>query len=150
MKHEIVSHFVGAENQQINHSVTVVTTPKNKKEGEKHMSQIIKDKLLNNAQELNSLLKTSKKIFVLFYASWCPHSLRFLPLFQQYAQKTKNGCYRIIIDEDEDLCSKYSIEVYPTVLFFENGTVKKRLDGTPGVGLYEQQLQELLNTCDTS
>jgi thiol-disulfide isomerase/thioredoxin len=113
------------------------------------MNTTTKDTLLNNGQELSNLLKTTKGMFVLFYASWCPHSLRFLPLFQQYSQRTKNGCYRIIIDEDEALCDKYSIEVYPTVLFFENGVVKKRLDGIPGRGLLEQQLQEFLNKCDS-
>jgi len=112
------------------------------------MNTTTKDSLLSNEQELNALIKTSKRMFVLFYASWCPHSLRFLPLFQQYARTTKNGCYRIIIDDDEALCTKYSIEVYPTLLFFENGVVKKRLDGNPGVGLNEQQLQKLLNECD--
>ena len=112
------------------------------------MNTTTKDTLLNDGQELSSLLKTTKRMFVLFYASWCPHSLRFLPLFQQYAQGTKNSCYRIIIDEDEALCDKYAIDVYPTVLFFENGSVKKRLDGIPGAGLQERQLKEFLNQCD--
>jgi thiol-disulfide isomerase/thioredoxin len=103
--------------------------------------------LLNHEQELYTLLKTKESVFVLFYASWCPHSLRFLPLFQQYAQNTDKRCYRMIIDENQALCEKYNIKVYPTVLFFENGSVAKRLDGIAGAGIDEYQLQEFLNQC---
>jgi thiol-disulfide isomerase/thioredoxin len=104
--------------------------------------------LIQNARELNEILKTKKKLFILFYASWCPHSLRFLPIFERWAKETKHSCYKFIIDEDEDICEPYSINVYPTVLFFENGAIKKRLDGIHGIGLNEKQFQELLNTCE--
>ena len=40
------------------------------------------------------------------------------------------------------MADKYSVEVIPTVLFFENGAVVKRLDGILGVGLSEKQLSE--------
>jgi hypothetical protein len=50
-----------------------------------------------------------------------------------------------MIDDKEDLCEKYSIQFYPTVLLFENGKVTKRLDAKPGEGLSERQLKNLLN-----
>jgi hypothetical protein len=48
------------------------------------------------------------------------------------------------VDDREDLCEEYSINYYPTVLFFENGKVTKRLDAEPGAGLNEKQLKTLL------
>lgn len=106
-----------------------------------------KETLLKNTQELESVLTTTDRVFILFYASWCPHSLRFLPIFEHYAASTQQSCYRFIIDDFDDLCEQYAIEVYPTMIFFEKGKVSQRLDGTPGVGLNEQQLKDLLNSC---
>jgi thiol-disulfide isomerase/thioredoxin len=83
------------------------------------------------------------KAFVLFYASWCPFSQRFLPIFNEFAKNKPNECLSIVIDEKPDLCEKYEIDYYPTVLLFKKGKVEKRLDAIPGVGLTKQQLKEL-------
>jgi hypothetical protein len=42
---------------------------------------------------------------------------------------------------------RYEVEVFPTVLFFENGAVSKRLDGIPGVGLTEKHLVDFIAAC---
>ena len=93
--------------------------------------------------DVDVALKSKEKAFVLFYASWCPHSQRFLPIFQEYAKSNPKQCMSIVIDDKPDLCDKYEIDYYPTVLLFKNGEVKKRLDATPGVGLTKKQLAEL-------
>jgi thiol-disulfide isomerase/thioredoxin len=91
-------------------------------------------------------LKTKERVYVLFYASWCPYSQRFLPIFEEYEQNNPQACLRIMIDDKPNLCEKYSVEYYPTVILFEKGKVTKRLDATPGVGLNKKQLKELTNT----
>ena len=93
--------------------------------------------------DVDVALKSKEKAFVLFYASWCPHSQRFLPIFQEYAKSNPKQCLSIVIDDRPDLCDKYEIDYYPTVLLFRNGEVKKRLDATPGIGLTKKQLAEL-------
>jgi hypothetical protein len=52
-----------------------------------------------------------------------------------------------MIDDLEDVCEKYSISVYPTVLFFKKGKVAKRLDGISGEGLNEKKLTDLMDSC---
>jgi len=81
--------------------------------------------------------------FVLFYATWCPFSQRFLPLFEQYARDNPQERMSVIVDDRPDLCEEYAIEYYPTVLLFKKGKVHKRLDAEPGVGLTKKQLAEL-------
>jgi thiol-disulfide isomerase/thioredoxin len=103
--------------------------------------------LIDTEQDLEKILKTKNNIFILFYAEWCPFSQRFLPIFEKCAKDTANRCYRMVIDEHPNLCEKYSVEVYPTVIFFEKGKVLKRLDGIHGVGLYEKQFRDLISTC---
>jgi thiol-disulfide isomerase/thioredoxin len=101
--------------------------------------------LSRNNVELDEALKTKKRVFVLFYASWCPFSRMFLLIYEKCTAKSPNPCIRVMVDDRADLCEKYSIEVFPTVLLFENGKVTERLDGEPGVGLSEKQLKKLLD-----
>jgi thiol-disulfide isomerase/thioredoxin len=93
--------------------------------------------------DIDGALKSKEKAFVLFYASWCPYSQRFLPIFQDYAKSNPNQCISIMIDDKPDLCDKYEIDYYPTVLLFKKGAVEKRLDAIPGAGLTKKQLAEL-------
>ena len=95
--------------------------------------------------ELEKVLKSKGRVFVLFYASWCPFSQMFLPIFEKYAQDNPQNCLRVKTDDKAKLCKKYSVNVVPTVLLFEKGKVTKRLDGAPGVGLDEKQLKKLVN-----
>ena len=91
-------------------------------------------------------LKSKTKFVTLFYASWCPFSRRFLPIYQKCAVNIPFPCLSLMVDDQEDLCDKYDIDVYPTVLLFENGEVANRLDGKPGEGLSEKQLRKMLSS----
>jgi len=55
-----------------------------------------------------------------------------------------------MIDELPNLCEQYSVEVYPTVIFFKKGKVSRRLDGIHGEGLSEQQFRDLIRICERS
>jgi len=92
---------------------------------------------------LNEALKTKDRVFVLFYASWCPFSRRFLPIFERFAQNNPQSCLRVKIDDKATLSEKYAVDVVPTVLLFDKGVVAKRLNGAPGAGLEEKQLLNL-------
>ncbi len=93
--------------------------------------------------ELENAVKDKEKVFVLFYASWCPYSQRFLPIFHRIAESSRD-CLRVITDDKASLVEEYSVDTVPTVLMFEHGEVTKRLDGEPGAGLDEAQLRRLL------
>jgi thiol-disulfide isomerase/thioredoxin len=86
-------------------------------------------------------IEYKNKAFVLFYASWCPFSQLFLPIFQEYAKSNPQECISIAIDDKPDLCEEYNIEYYPTVILFKNGKIHKRLDAEPGIGLNKKQLE---------
>lgn len=98
------------------------------------------------AQDVEATLKAKPKLYALFYASWCPHSQRFLPIFKQYAKTHPDECLEVMIDFKENLCEQYGIDYYPTVLMLKNGKVVKRLDVEPGGDLTEEQLAELTSS----
>ena len=101
---------------------------------------------LNNEQDLAHTLKANNKVITLFYASWCPFCSRFLPVFKKQAEGRERN-FLLVQDDEETIGDKYSIRIFPTVLFFEKGVLSKRLDGTAGVGLQEKQLVEFINSC---
>jgi len=105
------------------------------------MSRVIRER-----RELAKVLESNDGVFVLFYASWCPFSLAFLPVYEKYAAG-EPPFVRMTLDGNEDLFEEHGIEVYPTVLFFKAGKVHKRLDGKHLAGLKEKQLTELIASC---
>ncbi len=106
-----------------------------KKSSEKKQEQV--------EENIDDVLRSKEKVFVLFYTSWCPFSQMILPIFEEYAKGNPHECISVVVDDKPDLCEKYSIDYYPTVLLFKKGEVYKRLDATPGAGLTKKQLTEL-------
>ena len=98
-------------------------------------------------EDLEDVLKTRKRAFVLFYASWCPFCRNFLPIYDRYFEKQPETFLRVMIDDKEELMDRYSVEIVPTVIFFDNGKIKRRCDGEEGVGLSEKHLIDIINSC---
>lgn len=103
--------------------------------------------LINSAKDLDHALRSKERLFVLFYASWCPFSQKFLPVFLDHADNSEQCYLRILVDDEDDLVRRYSIDVYPTVIYFENGRVVKRLDGTYHRGLDRDLLKKFVQQC---
>ena len=109
------------------------------------MSKVEKGKLRSKGRNtISEEIKNKNKAVVLFYATWCPFSQRFLPIFEEYSKSNPKECISVIIDDSPDVCEEYAIEYYPTVIMFKNGKVHKRLDADPGIGLNKKQLKELV------
>ncbi len=101
---------------------------------------------VDNEQDLNAILKTEERLVGLFFASWCPYCAKFLPVFERNAGGA--GLHFLAVKDDQErMMDRFGIAVVPTVLFFEKGTVSKRLDGSPGVGLNESQLADFIINC---
>ena len=101
---------------------------------------------VDNRRDLTELLAGAEPIFALFYASWCPFCAKFLPIFEKHAADRASR-FILVKDDRETMMDAYAVKVFPTVLFFEQGTVSRRLDGIPGVGLDEERLTAFLRSC---
>ena len=102
--------------------------------------------LVDNEKDLDEILSTKERVIALFYASWCPFCKKFLPIFMRSAEGERRD-FLSVQDDEETLADRYSVKIFPTVLYFEKGIVSKRLDGIPGVGLQEQHLAEFARSC---
>jgi thioredoxin 1 len=102
--------------------------------------------LVDDEQGLSEMLKAKERVIALFYASWCPFCVDFLPTFQRCAEGEKLS-FLVVKDDHETMGDRYSVEVVPTVLLFEKGNVSKRLDGVLGKGLNEKMLTDFIHAC---
>ena len=102
---------------------------------------------LCNPQEIQEFSKSEEGVFTLFYASWCPFSMAFLPIYEKHAHGREKDFVRIVLDGNEKFFDQYGVDVYPTVLFLKNGAVARRLDGKYLGGLKETQLTDLIAAC---
>jgi thiol-disulfide isomerase/thioredoxin len=98
--------------------------------------------------EIQEIVGSGDGLFVLFYASWCPFSMAFLPVYERHADGREKEFVRVVLDGNEDFFEEHGISVYPTALFFQNGEVARRLDGKHLVGLKEKQLVDLITSCE--
>jgi len=102
----------------------------------------MKGMVKKQVEEVQAQIQDKNPVYVLFYASWCPFSQRFLPIFEEYEKTNPNVCLKVVIDDKPDVCEEYGIEYYPTVLLFKKGKVDRRLASEPHVGLTKAQLKE--------
>jgi len=70
--------------------------------------------------------------FVMMYAPWCGHCARLKPDWEKLAKKsgvkgTKIG--KVDCTANKDVCSKYDVTGYPTLLYFRNGNLVENYKG---------------------
>ena len=106
----------------------------------------------DTAEKLNALLEKTEKVLVLFYATWCPYCVKFVPAFDKKTVNFNVGnvIHVVLDDYDNQLWDDYDIKAVPTVIFFEKSKISKRLDGRPGRGLNEKQLDVWLENFQSS
>jgi thioredoxin-like negative regulator of GroEL len=102
--------------------------------------------LVDHQQDLEKILTAKGRVIALWYASWCPFCTKFLPIFEKHAEGERRN-FLLVRDDQESMGGQYAVEVFPTVLLFENGAVSKRQDGVPRVGLTEKQLVDFIAAC---
>jgi len=93
---------------------------------------------VNNSESFEKILTERTRLNVLIYASWCPFCRTFIPIFRQHAERNP-WLFLMLQDDEEKMATQYGVNIYPSVLYFENGSITKRLDGIPGKGLQEEQ-----------
>jgi thioredoxin 1 len=101
---------------------------------------------VHNQQELNVELNKHKNVLALFYSSWCPFCIGFIPAFDK---KVAGICFESVIhvildDYDDPMWDDYDIPAVPTIIYFDGGKVCKRLDAQLGRGQSEAVFKKWL------
>lgn len=72
----------------------------------------------------------TKKVLVDCYADWCGPCQMLGPVIESLSEEIDNvEFYKLNIDNAMEVASKYQIMSIPTLLIFENGSLKEKLIG---------------------
>ena len=104
-----------------------------------HNTYFTKEGFESAPEDLDSVI-SSKKSIVLFHADWCGHCKKFMPAWDKLSKKwnekqdkvqfVKVECGNAKENEaHKEIMKKYSIQGYPTIMVFENGTPTEYTDG---------------------
>ena len=103
-------------------------------------------------EDLDVELKKHKAVLAVFYSSCCPYCLRFMPAFEKKVANMgfKSVIHVILDDYDDPMWDTYDIPAVPTIIFFENAKVSKRLDAQLGRGLSEGDFKTWISKIKTA
>lgn len=79
----------------------------------------------------NEVINSSEVVLVEFYASWCPHCQRMMPIVDQIKTllEGKVNVYQFDIDKNSELASQEGAESVPTFIVYRNGREMWRESG---------------------
>jgi len=78
-----------------------------------------------------SVLESPNPVLLDFFANWCGHCQKLLPLLDEVAVELdgKVGIMKVNVDENRDLAQKFDIKGLPTMILFKGGSEVDRLIG---------------------
>ncbi|MDR2867419.1 MAG: thioredoxin [Acholeplasmatales bacterium] len=83
--------------------------------------------IINN--EVQNLL-TNKKVIIDFYATWCGPCRIQAPIVEEASQETTEVVFaKVDVDQNRELAISYQITNIPTICYFVDGKLQKKLVG---------------------
>lgn len=76
-------------------------------------------------------INSASTVLVEFYASWCPHCKRMMPIVEQIKELLQGqvDVYQLEIDENKELADQQEVESIPTFIVYKNGQEMWRQSG---------------------
>lgn len=73
--------------------------------------------------DYNEIINSSEVVLVEFFASWCPHCQRMMPIVAQIKELLagKVNVYQFDIDEYSELASENGADSVPTFIIYRGG-----------------------------
>ena len=77
------------------------------------------------------MINSNPVVLVEFYASWCPHCKRMMPVVEQVKELLagKVDVYQFDIDENEELSDREGVKTIPTFIIYRDGKEQWRQSG---------------------
>ena len=81
--------------------------------------------------DYNEIIKSSPVVMVEFFASWCPHCQRMMPIVAQIKELLEGSVniYQFDIDQYGDLAQTVGADSVPTFIIYKNGEEQWRESG---------------------
>ena len=75
------------------------------------------------SKNFDNMLRSSKKLFVDFWAPWCGPCLRMNPVVEKLADKHSSITFaKLNVDDNQDIANRFHISSIPAYLMFNDST----------------------------
>ncbi|MHB1867895.1 MAG: thioredoxin family protein [Nitrososphaerales archaeon] len=97
------------------------------------------------SQNFDRMLKTSKKVFVDFWAPWCKPCIRMEPLIERMADRHSSITFaKVNIEDYGDIATRYHISSIPAYVLFTNSSPSSSRIGAMSEAELEKLIRESL------
>lgn len=82
-------------------------------------------------KDFNESINSADKVLIKFGAVWCSPCKLLSKLLEDLVEIPEDSkIYSVDVDEEQELCEEFDIQAIPTLLFFKNGSLIKRIHGS--------------------
>ncbi len=81
--------------------------------------------------EYDQIINTTPVVLVEFFATWCPHCKRMMPVVEQIRQLLSGSAeiYQLDIDQNDEVAQAQEVESVPTFIIYKKGREMWRQSG---------------------
>lgn len=81
--------------------------------------------------DYNNIINSSKVVMVEFFATWCPHCQRMMPVVEQIKELLdgRADVYQFDIDKNQEAADSLDVESLPTFIVYRDGKEVWRQSG---------------------
>ena len=81
--------------------------------------------------DYNNIINSSKVVMVEFFATWCPHCQRMMPVVEQIKELLdgRADIYQFDIDKNQEAADSLDVESLPTFIVYRDGKEVWRQSG---------------------
>lgn len=81
--------------------------------------------------DYNNIINSSKVVMVEFFATWCPHCQRMMPVVEQIKELLdgRTDIYQFDIDKNQEAADSLNVESLPTFIVYRDGKEVWRQSG---------------------
>lgn len=99
-----------------------------------------------NSQNFEALIASGQPVVVDFWATWCGPCQMVGPFIEELAHEYEGRVVvgKCDVDQDSDLPGQFNIRNIPTILFFKDGQLAKKLVGAQSKEVLKAAIEELL------
>lgn len=97
--------------------------------------------------DYTTLINSAPLVMVEFYATWCPHCQRMMPVVAQIRELLGDSAeiYQIDIDRNEEVAEEVGVESTPTFIIYRDGQMVWRNAGEMDGNVLLQKLESYMN-----
>ncbi len=94
----------------------------------------------------NEEIKSAPVVLVEFFASWCPHCQRMMPIVAQIKEmlEGKANVFQFDIDKNQQLADQENVESIPTFIVYKDGQEMWRQSGEMQADVLLAHIQKYL------